>query len=458
MWNVLVEPAMHPPMDKSLRGLDARRVLFGLDDHACDTLRQMWPIPAHHLERAVEDFLAAATVLPGISTITAQHKDLIKKLELSHLKTLMSGELGDAYDKSCQDTVEQETKLGLDARMRATVGNYALRATLDVVARKNRFSVSRFLESAKILSQLFAFDLSNSMALHRDALEEAARVRRHTVDVAISDFDGAIGEVLLAIKQASTSLTNTGSKMEHLSDHTLARMALASSAAAETTQRVEMTDKATGALSGAIQHIGQEAVRGLQMANAAVDDTKRAQHTIHSLSEAAERIESVIGLISAIASQTNLLALNATIEAARAGEAGRGFAVVAAEVKALAHQTSQATGDISHQVAAIQQATKDSVTEIVSIAGAIGKLSSVASTIASAVEAQEATTREIAGSIQTAAGYTASASVEIRSVEQAVGAGATAFGEIADWTSRLSSAALDLEAKVADFFNRVRAA
>jgi methyl-accepting chemotaxis protein len=65
------------------------------------------------------------------------------------------------------------------------------------------------------------------------------------------------------------------------------------------------------------------------------------------------KVEKISKQIDAIASQTNLLALNATIEAARAGEAGRGFAVVAGEVKALASQTSTATGEIAATLKAL---------------------------------------------------------------------------------------------------------
>jgi methyl-accepting chemotaxis protein len=74
------------------------------------------------------------------------------------------------------------------------------------------------------------------------------------------------------------------------------------------------------------------------------------------------------------------------------------------------------------------------------------------------VDQQGATTREIAGSIQKAAGHTAHASQEISSVEQAASRAVAAVGEISGWTTRLSARAQDLETKVARFFNRVRAA
>jgi len=68
---------------------------------------------------------------------------------------------------------------------------------------------------------------------------------------------------------------------------------------------------------------------------------------IASLQLQLDEVIRVIAAISNISKQTNLLALNAAIEAARAGEHGRGFAVVAEEVRALANNTTDATGQVA---------------------------------------------------------------------------------------------------------------
>ena len=413
---------------------------------------------APHLERTIDAVVVAITGLPVIGEVVARNKETVKRLEVAHFQALLGGKLDRAYAESCRQTVEKEAELGLDARIRSTSGSYVAQMSLEVLARKHRFSPAKIAERGKTVAQVISFDVSNAMTLHRQAADRAAMVRRNAIDAAIADFDAAIGAVIEAIKEASASLAMTGDTLKRVADDTLSRMALASSASAETAQRMDATVTATEELSGSIQEIGQQATSGLGMAQSAVADTERTQSVIGSLNDAAERIGSVVGTISAIAAQTNLLALNATIEAARAGEAGKGFAVVAAEVKTLANQTSRATGDISQQVTAIQEATKRSVEEISSIARVIGKLTTVSTSIASAVQQQSMTTRGIAESIHNAAGHTARASVEINSVDEAVTRSVAAVGDITTWTARLSARANDLETKVATFFTRVRAA
>ncbi|MGD0418788.1 MAG: globin-coupled sensor protein [Xanthobacteraceae bacterium] len=437
---------------------EARLAMHRIDERTRSVLAATWPVLAPHLERTIDEVLVAIMGLPKIGEMVAQNKDTIKKLEVAHFQALLGGNLDRHYAESCRQTVQREAEMGLDARIRSTSGSFVVQMSLDVLARKHRLFSAKLAERGRIIAKVISFDVSNAMTLHRQAADHAAQARRGAIDAAIADFDAAIGEVIEAIKEASASLTATGSALRQVADDTLSRMASASSASAETAQRMDVTVTATEELSGSIQEIGQQATNGLDMAQSAVADTERTQNVIGSLNDAAERIGSVVGTISAIAAQTNLLALNATIEAARAGEAGKGFAVVAAEVKTLANQTSRATGDISQQVTAIQEATKRSVEEISSIARTIGKLTTVSTSIASAVQQQSMTTRGIAESIHTAAGHTARASVEINSVDEAVTRGVAAVGEITTWTDRLSARANDLETKVATFFTCVRAA
>jgi methyl-accepting chemotaxis protein len=437
---------------------EARLAMHRIDDRTRSVLAATWPLLAPDLERTIDEVLVAVSQLPNIGDVVAQNKERIKQLEVAHFQALLGGKLDWRYAESCRETVQKEAEMGLDARIRSTSGSFVVQMSLDVLAGKHRFSSARFAERGKTVARVISFDVSNAMTLHRQAAERAAQVRRSAIDAAIADFDAAIGAVIEAIKEASTSLTMTGVTMKRLADDTLSRMASASSASAETAQRMEATVTATEELSGSIQEIGQQATNGLGMAQSAVADTERTQNVIGSLNDAAGRIGSVVGTISAIAAQTNLLALNATIEAARAGDAGKGFAVVAAEVKTLANQTSRATDDISQQVAAIQEATKRSVEEISSIARTIDKLTTVSTSIASAVQQQSMTTRGIAESIHNAAGHTARASAEINSVDEAVTGGVAAVGDITTWTARLSARANDLETQVATFFTRVRAA
>jgi GAF domain-containing protein len=109
---------------------------------------------------------------------------------------------------------------------------------------------------------------------------------------------------------------------------------------------------------------------------------------VESLGSTSATIGDVIKLISGIADQTNLLALNATIEAARAGQFGKGFAVVASEVKELARMTAEATGQVSTQIAAIQEATRSVAGGIHTTSETIREMNVVQERIREVIETQ----------------------------------------------------------------------
>ncbi|MCK8823588.1 methyl-accepting chemotaxis protein [Fuchsiella alkaliacetigena] len=99
----------------------------------------------------------------------------------------------------------------------------------------------------------------------------------------------------------------------------------------------------------------EDAAQSMEEINQSVS---KAVQVISELDSDSEEIGKIVDLINDIAEQTNLLALNAAIEAANAGEHGLGFAVVAEEVRELAEETAQATGDINQLINRVQRKSK----------------------------------------------------------------------------------------------------
>ncbi|WP_168797949.1 methyl-accepting chemotaxis protein [Pacificoceanicola onchidii] len=101
--------------------------------------------------------------------------------------------------------------------------------------------------------------------------------------------------------------------------------------------------------------------RSTTLAEEGTVEMRRASEAALSMHDQAEAMIEVNRLIDSVSFQTSLLALNAGIEAARAGPAGAGFSVVAAEIRGLASQAAEASGEIAGRISGMADRVKEVV-------------------------------------------------------------------------------------------------
>jgi methyl-accepting chemotaxis protein len=289
--------------------------------------------------------------------------------------------------------------------------------------------------------------------------DQIAGEQRRVDMIKLADrFESAVGEIVDTVSSASTELEASATTLTATAERSQELTTMVANASEVASTNVQSVASATEELSGSVTEISRQVQESARMANEAVGQAHRTNERVSALSKAAARIGDVVELINTIAAQTNLLALNATIEAARAGDAGRGFAVVASEVKALAEQTSKATGEIGQQITGIQSATEESVGAIKEISATIEKLSEISSTIAAAVEEQGAATQEISRNVQQAAQGTQQVSSNITDVQRGASETGTASSQLLAAAQSLSGESNRLKNEVGKFLDTVRAA
>ncbi len=288
--------------------------------------------------------------------------------------------------------------------------------------------------------------------------EIVARQRKADMHRLADGFEAAVGRIVETVSAASNELEASAGTFTGTAERSQELTTMVASASEEASNNVQSVASATEEMASSINEISRQVQESAGMASDAVGQARATTDRVSALSKAASRIGDVVELINTIAGQTNLLALNATIEAARAGEAGRGFAVVASEVKALAEQTSKATGEIGQQISGIQSATQDSVNAIKEISGTIERLSEISSTIAAAVEEQGAATQEISRNVQQAAQGTQQVSSNITDVQRGASETGSASAQVLSAAKALSGDSQRLKQEVAKFLDSVRAA
>jgi methyl-accepting chemotaxis protein len=288
--------------------------------------------------------------------------------------------------------------------------------------------------------------------------QRAADQRRLDIRGFADRFEAVLGNIITAVSASAEELEAVAGTLAETMETTkdfAEKVALSSVDASKNVLSVSAT---TEQMTSSAKEISLQSNQAAAIAREAVTQAENTNAGVAGLSQAAERIGAVVELITNIAEQTNLLALNATIEAARAGSAGRGFAVVASEVKSLANETSKATEEVKIQVVAMQVATEKVATAIKGVASIIGSISKTSEVIYSAVQMQDAATRDIARFTEDAGKRTAEVADNIETVSHKAVEAGSASAQVLSAARVLSRESNKLRSEIEKFLTEVRAA
>ncbi len=253
----------------------------------------------------------------------------------------------------------------------------------------------------------------------------------------LSSTSSDLNVIAQSMSESSGDVSNRASSVAAATEQLSGNMNSVAAASEEASTNVNIVATASEEVTNSIAEVDSKTKEARSITEDAVQLANSSSVKVDALGEAANQISKVTGVITEISDQTNLLALNATIEAARAGEAGKGFAVVANEIKELAKQTAEATGEIRSSIELMQGSTDETVAEIRQITEVIGRVDEIVAGITESVAEQTATTNEITDNIQQAA-------LGIGEVNENIAQSSSASVEISHDITEMSELAGDL--------------
>ncbi|NUQ78352.1 MAG: globin-coupled sensor protein [Polyangiaceae bacterium] len=342
--------------------MDSRKRYYRIDETDGERMREVRDVAKQHMSDVIESFYRHLLANPetAVHFQSTKHLDAVKGLQSRYFMGLFDGVYNEQYGENRLRVGKAHERIGLGPQW--YIGAYSL----------------YLCQMLPLVMQHFATDLDHGI----ETFQSVIKVICMDMGIAIDTYIGAVLEredqtqtFIRALNDFSSNLMGASSSIQSTTSAQTAAAQEQATAVAEVTSTLselrhtsaQALEKAEAVIAGAERSIDTSKL-GSQAVEAAIQGMQEIREQVEaiaekilSLSEQSQKIGDIIASVNEIAEQSKLLALNAAIEAARAGEHGRGFAVVAAEIRSLADQSKQATGQVRKIIGDIQGATNSAV-------------------------------------------------------------------------------------------------
>lgn len=187
-------------------------------------------------------------------------------------------------------------------------------------------------------------------------------------------------------------------------------------------------------------------------------DNQSGIREIVDLGRKSKEITKIMGIINTVANQTKLIAFNAALEAASAGEAGKRFGVVATEIRRLADNVFESTGEIEGKINEILDAVNRLVINSEKSSKGIGEgleyttqTNAVLNELVAGAESTADAARQISLSTQQQQTASSQVVIALRDIEEGVRFNSGSIQQTSEISSNLTEMAVKLGKLVGEF-------
>lgn len=350
-------------IEEVLASYDERRAFYRLDDADKERLRAFRDdaieLSSEIIDPLYEHLLAFAATRRHFQSDA--HVNAVKETQREYLKRLFDGSYDREYARDRLGVGITHERIALEPAWYIGAYSLYLCRVLDLIMARHEDDAQTAVELFQSVIKIVNLDMSMAIDTYIGAMRRREQEAQGRFVEALNQYSETLGDsskgILEATASQSVAAQEQATSVTEITT-TLGELRQTSAQALERAEEVVLVSERSIETSASGSEAVEAAIQGMREIRSQVD---AIAEKILMLSEQSQQIGEIIASVNEIAEQSKLVAFNASIEAGRAGEHGKGFAVVATEIRSLADQSKQATGQVRQLLSEIQSAINSAV-------------------------------------------------------------------------------------------------